>query len=128
MLVLTALLMAAGLALFAIAATPDRLLLASLLLAAAGLFHPTLLAHHAALLPTAPGQASAAFYVGFDLGIGLGSWLLGWALAAAGLAGLYGAACLAVLGVLPLIPVIARQRPTPTTSLADADKGLDLDA
>ena len=128
MLVLTALLMAAGLALFAVAATPGRLLLASLLLAAAGLFHPTLLAHHAALLPTAPGQASAAFYVGFDLGIGLGSWLLGWALEAAGLAGLYGAACLAVLGVLPLIPVIARQRPTPTTSLADADKGLDPDA
>ena len=121
MLVLTVLLMAAGLALFAVAATPSALLVASLLVAVAGLFHPTLLAHHAALLPAAPGQASAAFYLGFDLGIGLGSGLLGWTLAAVGVVGLYAAACVVVLGVLPLVPVIARQTPAPMPAAADGD-------
>jgi predicted MFS family arabinose efflux permease len=121
MLVLTVLLMAAGLDLFAVAATPSALLVASLLVAVAGLFHPTLLAHHAALLPAAPGQASAAFYLGFDLGIGLGSGLLGWTLAAVGVVGLYAAACVVVLGVLPLVPVIARQTPAPMPAAADGD-------
>jgi predicted MFS family arabinose efflux permease len=54
-----------------------------------GLFHPALLAHHAALLPATPGQASAAFYIAFDLGIGLGSWIFGVALQLAGVAALY---------------------------------------
>lgn len=115
MLALTAVLMATGLAVFAVAATPAWMLAATLLLAASGLFHPALIAHHAALLPDAPGRASAAFYVGFDVGIGLGSWVLGATLAAAGLPGLYFTACLAVLCVLALVPGIARQSNTTTT-------------
>jgi len=108
-LALSALLMASGLGLFAFAAAPPLLGLATLLVAASGLFHPALIAHHAALLPGEPGRASAAFYVGFDLGIGLGSWALGLALQLAGLPGLYLAASLAVVGVLPLLPAIARR-------------------
>jgi predicted MFS family arabinose efflux permease len=109
MLLLTCLLQSLGLALFAVASTTGRLIAATLLLAVSGLFHPTLLAHHAALLPNAPGRASAAFYVGFDLGIGLGSWLLGIALEVAGVSGLYGVAALFALAVLPLLPLIARR-------------------
>jgi predicted MFS family arabinose efflux permease len=40
-------------------------------------------------LPEASGRASAAFYVAFDLGIGVGSWILGLALQLSGVAGLY---------------------------------------
>jgi predicted MFS family arabinose efflux permease len=111
-LAVTAALMAAGLAIFAVAASPAPLIAATLLVAASGLFHPALIAHHAALLPATPGRAAAAFYVGFDLGIGLGSWLLGAALAAAGLPGLYAAGALAALAVLPLVPAIGRQART----------------
>jgi predicted MFS family arabinose efflux permease len=111
MVAVTALLMAGGLALFAVAAAPALLVPATLLVAASGLFHPALIAHHAALLPDAPGQASAAFYVGFDLGIGLGSLILGAALEAAGVTGLYAAAAAFALAVLALVPAIARQRP-----------------
>lgn len=110
MLGLTTLLMAGGLTIFAFATTPGWLILATLLLAGSGLFHPTLIAHHAALLPAAPGRASAAFYTGFDLGLGLGSWLLGFVLEATGLRGLYLAAALLAVGVFSLLPAIARQR------------------
>lgn len=110
MLALTCLLMASGLALFAIATASGWLIGATLLLAMSGLFHPTLIAHHAALLPQAPGRASAAFYVGFDLGIGLGSWLLGMAMQIGGVTGLYAGAAAFALCVLPLTPIIGRQR------------------
>lgn len=73
-----------------------------LVAASGGLFHPMLLAHHAALLPDTPGRASAAFYVAFDLGIGLGSWLFGLMLQVAGIPGLFWTACLLALAVLPL--------------------------
>lgn len=106
---LTALLMAVSLAIFALAAAPLWLILATLLLAASGLFHPALLAHHAALLPGAPGVASATFYIGFDLGLGLGSWALGAALELGGLTGLYLSAALAALVALALVPALARQ-------------------
>lgn len=103
-------LLAIGLGLAAVGQTALFLALASLLIAAgSGLFHPTLLAHHAALLPTAPGRASAAFYIGFDLGLGLGSWILGGALELGGLVGLYGAAALIVILAIPLAPLLARQ-------------------
>lgn len=79
--------------------------LATLLIAAgSGIFHPALIAHHAALWPEAPGRATAAFYVGFDLGIGLGSWLFGLALQLGGLAALYGLAALLVALTLLLVP------------------------
>lgn len=82
---------------------------AALVAISGGLFHPALIAHHAALLPEAPGRASAAFYVAFDLGIGVGSWLFGIALQLAGLAGLYWTAAACAAAVLPLIPLLARR-------------------
>lgn len=107
-LTVAALLMAAGLGLNAVTGTAIWLALAALLIAAGGgLFHPALLAHHARLLPGQPGRASAAFYIGFDLGIGVGSWLLGAALQLGGLAALAGAGALAALTVLAVIPRLA---------------------
>lgn len=89
----------------AILTGPAPLVVAAILIAAgSGLFHPALLAHHAALLSDAPGRASAAFYIAFDLGIGLGSWLCGAALQVAGLPGLYWTAAGLVAAVLPLAP------------------------
>jgi predicted MFS family arabinose efflux permease len=85
------------------------LVLAAVLIATSGgLFHPGLIAHHAALLPEAPGRASAAFYVAFDLGIGLGIWVFGVALQLAGLPGLYWTAAAFAAAVLPLAPLLAR--------------------
>jgi predicted MFS family arabinose efflux permease len=102
---LAAALIALGHALIAASASAAPLLVAPVLVATgSGLFHPALLAHHAALLPEAPGRASAAFYVAFDLGIGLGSWLFGVALELAGLPGLYWTAAALAAAVLPLAP------------------------
>jgi len=81
---------------------------AALIAASGGLFHPALIAHHAALLPNAPGRATAAFYIAFDLGIGLGSWLFGIALEVAGLAALYWTAAALALAVIPLAPLLER--------------------
>lgn len=115
-LLAASLLLLAGLGLAAVAILPLGLALAAVLVAAgSGLSHPALLAHHARLLPGAPGRASAGFYLGFDLGIGLGSWLVGAALQLAGLTGLYGAAALLVALSLPLIPALARQVRQPVT-------------
>jgi predicted MFS family arabinose efflux permease len=102
-LVLSATLIAVGLGAIAATADPLWLTVAPLVIAAgSGLFHPALIAHHAALLPEAPGRATAAFYVGFDLGIGGGSWLLGFALEVAGLGGLYWTAAALAVAVVPL--------------------------
>jgi predicted MFS family arabinose efflux permease len=76
--------------------------------ASGGLFHPALIARHAELLLEAPGRASGAFYVAFDLGIGLGSWLFGAALQLAGLPGLYWTAAALAGAVLPLTPLLAK--------------------
>ncbi|MCU0491445.1 MAG: MFS transporter [Chloroflexaceae bacterium] len=96
-------LMVAGLLLLAFADSLLTLLGATLLIASGGgLFHPALLAHHARLLPGEPGRATAGFYVGFDMGIGAGSWLLGLVLQWWGLVGMYLAAA-AVVAVVPLI-------------------------
>jgi predicted MFS family arabinose efflux permease len=113
-LILAAALMCCGLALAALAESPILLGCSALLVAAGGgLFHPALLAHHAALLPAEPGRASAACYVGMDLGIGLGSWLFGVALQIGGLAGLYGTATLLVLLSLPVVGLYRSGRPAP---------------
>ncbi|HEY3111626.1 MAG TPA: MFS transporter, partial [Chloroflexota bacterium] len=102
-IVLATTLIAIGLGLIAATADPLWLTAAPLLVAAGGgLFHPALIAHHNALLPEAPGRATAAFYVGFDLGIGVGSWLLGFALEVAGLSGLYWTAAALAVAVVPL--------------------------
>jgi predicted MFS family arabinose efflux permease len=76
----------------------------SLVAVSGGLFHPVLLAHHAALLPAAPGRASAAFYLAFDLGIGVGSWVFGIVLQVAGITGLYWVAAAIAAAALPLTP------------------------
>ena len=83
-------LMALGQALIAATDGLAPLLLSAALIATGGgLFHPALIAHHAALLPDSPGRATAAFYLAFDLGIGVGSWVLGLMLQLTGLPGLY---------------------------------------
>ena len=85
------------------------LLLAVVLVAiSGGLFHPALLAHHVAILPDTPGRASAAFYIAFDLGIGLGSWLFGVVLQLAGLPGLYSTAAVCGAGAALLAPRLSR--------------------
>lgn len=110
-LLLSAVLLGSGLGLAAFAATPLWLGLASLLVATgSGLFHPVLIAHHARLLPDAPGQATAGFYLGFDLGIGLGSWLLGAVLDVAGLTWLFVTAALLILLTVPLMPVLVTEK------------------
>lgn len=107
---LAAILTALGHALIAADLSPALILVAPVLIAAGGgLFHPALIAHHAALLPEAPGRAAAAFYVAFDLGIGAGSWLFGFVLELAGLPGLYWTAAGLALAVLPLTPALARR-------------------
>ena len=114
-LLLSSVLLGSGLGLAAFVGTPFWLGLASLLIAAgSGLFHPVLIAHHARLLPDEPGQATAGFYLGFDLGIGLGSWLLGVILDIAGLTWLFVTAALLILATVPLLPaLVARKALTP---------------
>jgi predicted MFS family arabinose efflux permease len=117
-LLVATVLLVVGLALAAVAATPTSLGLAALLVACgSGLFHPALIAHHARLVPGAPGQATAGFYLGFDLGIGLGSWLLGVVLQFGGLTWLYATAALIVVTTAPLISLLTRQ-PLPAPSSA----------
>jgi predicted MFS family arabinose efflux permease len=109
-LTLAAALMGAGLGMAAIARHPLALGAAAALVAVGGgLFHPALIAHHAGLLPQAPGRASAAFYVGFDLGIGLGSWIFGVALQLGGVEGLYGIATLLVAATVPMARMLTKQ-------------------
>ena len=121
-LLVSAGLLVAGFGLAAVAATSAGLGVAAFILACgSGLFHPVLIAHHARLLPGAPGRATAGFYLGFDLGIGLGGWLLGFILDAGGLTWLYGTALLLILATVPLAPVLARQ--TAPLSASDDDLG-----
>ena len=58
-----------------------------------GISHPALIAICVDRMPSAQrGRATAGFYLAFDLGIGVGSWLLGLVLNGMGLTGLYIAA------------------------------------
>ena len=110
-LLVSAVLLGSGLALAAFATTPLSLGVASLTIAAgSGIFHPVLIAHHARLLPGAPGQATAGFYLGFDLGIGLGSWLFGIVLDLAGLTWLFLTATILIALTVPLLPSLLRPR------------------
>jgi len=109
LLLVAAVLMAIGLVLAAVGLNALVLSIASLFVAVGGgLFHPVLIALHARLLPEQPGQATAGFYLGFDLGIGLGSWLLGAILDVAGLPWLFLAAAVLVILTVPLLPVLTR--------------------
>jgi len=98
----------AGLAGSALGTLAPLLVAAGLVAAGGGLFHPGLIAHCAALLPTAPGRASAAFYVAFDLGIGIGSWLFGVLLQVADVPGMYWAAAALSAAALLLAPLLSR--------------------
>jgi MFS family permease len=77
-----------------------------------GMWHPILIALHARLLPDAPGRATAAFYLAFDLGIGAGGWLLGAVLDLGGLGWLFGVGAGLTLLTLPLIPRLDRPPPS----------------
>lgn len=71
------LLVAAGLSIFAFAHSWGLLVAALAVAAGSGIMHPSLIALHVALLPLEQrGRAVAVFYLGFDLGLGLGAWLL----------------------------------------------------
>jgi MFS family permease len=108
-LLVASILLSVGLGWTAFADTIGALAAASLLIAAGcGLLHPTLIALHALLLPQAPGRTTATFYLGFDLGIGAGSWLLGGVLQYAGLTALYTTAALVVLAGLAVVPALLR--------------------
>jgi predicted MFS family arabinose efflux permease len=110
-LLLSAILLGSGLALAAVGTTSLWLAVAAVVIATgSGLFHPVLIALHARLLPDAPGQATAGFYLGFDLGIGLGSWLFGAILDLAGLTWLFLTAALLVLSTTTLLPALTRTR------------------
>jgi MFS family permease len=98
------LVLGAGLTGFALAGSRIQLILAALLVAVGGgILHPLLIALHVnRVAPDQRGRASAAFYVGFDLGIGTGTWLLAPVLEGFGLRGLYiAAAAAALMGMLP---------------------------
>lgn len=106
------LLNAAGLAGFA-AATNMPLLVASAALmgVGSGITHPALIAICVDRMPDERrGRATAGFYLAFDLGIGVGSWLFGLILGAVGLTGLYlTAAFVSVAGALTA-PLLSSSR------------------
>lgn len=100
-----ALLMSAGLVAFALAGQMWQLLAAAALTAVAGgIFHPALIAIHVDSIPER-GRATAAFYLAFDLGIGLGAWLLAPVLDSFGLAAFFVAG--GVISLLAILPVQA---------------------
>ncbi len=112
-LAIAALLMAMGLAVAAIGESVSMLVVAAALIATGGgFFHPMLIAHHVAILPNRPGWAVASFYFGFDVGIGVGAWILGAVLDQWGLAALFWVAALLSLAPLGCIPRL--REPTPT--------------
>lgn len=104
---------AAGLVLLGLAHSLDWLLAGSALLAiAGGIVHPGLMACHVELASEAiRGRAVAFFYLAFDLGIGLGTWLLAPVLEGHGFQGLFlSAAVLTALGALPVWQISSPDR------------------
>lgn len=107
------LVMAAGLGGFTFASSRVVLLMsASLIAVGSGILHPLLIAIHVDRMPASErGRASAGFYLGFDLGIGLGAWILSPVFQWFGLTGLYLlAAVSAVLGILPVQLMASRAK------------------
>lgn len=69
---------------------PLLLLSAALMAAGSGVSHPALIALCVDRMPDSErGRATASFYLAFDLGIGMGNWLLGPVLGGFGLTGMY---------------------------------------
>jgi len=96
---------AAGLGLLGVATSAVVMLVGTGLVAiAGGIIHPGLMAIHAELASeTQRGRALATFYLAFDLGIGLGTWMLAPVLQRFGLQGLFlSAAVLTACGMVPV--------------------------
>ncbi len=91
--------MLAGLCLFAFTGRMTTYAPAVILIAiSGGILHPLLMTQHVTLMPDAMrGRAVSTFYLGFDLGNGLGVWLLGFALQGWGFTALFGLAALSAL-------------------------------
>lgn len=113
-LVLSTLMMVVGMGLFAVATMQIELFAAAALVAyGSGILHPALIAIHVErAAPDVRGHAIAVFYLGFDLGIGLGAWALGLVLQGYGFVGLYTVAALAGVVVMLMLPRITA-RPMP---------------
>lgn len=63
---------------------------AALMAAGSGVSHPALIALFVDRMPDSErGRATASFYLAFDLGIGMGNWLLGPVLGSFGLTGMF---------------------------------------
>lgn len=92
-------LLATGLGLFAFTASlPTYLLATAFVAAGGGILHPLLMAQHVRHMPAVlRGRAVSTFYLGFDLGNGLGVWGLGFALQWWGLTALFGLAMVSSL-------------------------------
>jgi MFS family permease len=104
MLPIAFLMLGVGLVGYAFAGSQAQLLVATLFIAAgSGILHPLLISVHVERVPPMErGRATAVFYLGFDLGIGLGAWILSPALQWLGLKGFYLLAALAVAaGIVP---------------------------
>lgn len=97
-------LLATGLGLFAFTASlPTYLLATAFVAAGGGILHPLLMALHVRHMPAAlRGRAVSTFYLGFDLGNGMGVWVLGFALQWWGLTALFGLAMVSSLFGLAL--------------------------
>ncbi|RLT45454.1 MAG: MFS transporter [Chloroflexi bacterium] len=92
-----------GLAGFAFADNwPILLASAALMAAGSGVAHPALIALCVdRMADSERGRATASFYLAFDLGIGMGNWLLGPVLGSFGLTGMYLlAAGISLVGVM----------------------------
>ena len=82
-----------------------------------GICHPALIAICVDRMPSAQrGRATAGFYLAFDLGIGMGSWILGLILDGAGLSGLYFAAALVSVAAAASAPLLAGGQRTQSQS------------
>ena len=110
-LIPAALLTAVGMLLFAVADTLWLLMLAAACTASGGgLSHPALIAIHVDRVAER-GRATAAFYLAFDIGIGIGSWVLAAVLQFFGMSMLY-----VVAGVVALCGLFLSRRISPASS------------
>lgn len=111
--------LAGGLALLAVAYSLPLLMVGAAGIAVAGgIIHPALIAIHVERMPASErGRTVAFFYLGFDLGIGLGAWLLSPILQNLGVTGMYATAALICAAGVLLVPSIARRlSPAPAVS------------
>ncbi len=122
-MIISFLLTALGLSGLAFAAAQWQLLAATIFIAVGGgILHPLLIAIHVENVSAAErGRASAVFYLGFDLGIGLGAWILAPVFQWFGLTGLFLlAAILALAGILPVWFITPLNRKVTLPAPADA--------